>query len=320
MTSTTIQQGRFTSDGTAKILNLRADADWMEVYNSTVADDDTQTTAVGVQYYWQRGMSAGTGIEYKKSDAANAAQLTTLLATGGFSPSGGFSQGAPVVGTTITKANPAVCTALAHGYSNGDAVILSNLTEMPQLGQIVFTIGSVTPNTFELTYLNTNTPNFTAETAFTVRKIVGTPTWRQSVGAVVDITPGATTQVALSQDGGLYAVGDVMRMATFAATGMREISGLQGTILSINSSTNTYTLDIDSSTFSSYNMPAPSAVPFTIGQMQPVGTISSTTLSDATKNLSTLSMTLGAGANGPAGVTSDVIYWRAGKSFSVENE
>ena len=48
-------QGRFTSDGTAKTLVLPSSVDWMEVYNYTVADDDTQTTAVGVKYYWQRG-------------------------------------------------------------------------------------------------------------------------------------------------------------------------------------------------------------------------------------------------------------------------
>ncbi len=320
MTSTTIQQGRFTSDGTAKTLNLRSDVDWMEVYNSTVADADTQTTAIGVQYYWQRGMSVGTGIEYKKSDAANAAQLTTLLATGGFTPSGQGSLGAPVTGTSITKAAVAVCTAANHGYSNGDVVILSNLTEMPQLAQLFFTIGSVTTNTFELSYMNTNTAKFTAETAFTVRKITGSPAWRQSVSAITAITAGATTQVTTSEDGQLYAVGDVMRFNISSAMGMSELNGLQGTILSINSTTNTFTVDIDSSAFSPYVYPAASAVPFTIGQMQPVGTISSTTLSDATKNLSTLSMTLGAGANGPAGQTGNVIFWRAGKSFSVTNE
>ena len=67
MASTIIQQGSFTSDGTAKTLNIRSDIDWMEVFNATVADDDTTTTAIGVQYYWQRGMASDTGIEYKKS-------------------------------------------------------------------------------------------------------------------------------------------------------------------------------------------------------------------------------------------------------------
>jgi len=31
-------------------------------------------------------------------------------------------------------------------------------------------------------------------------------------------------------------------------------------------------------------------------------------------------MKLAAGADSPAGSSSDVIYWRAGKSFSVSNE
>ena len=120
MSSTIIQQGRFTSDGTAKTLDIRSDIDWMEIYNSTVADDDTQTTAVGVQYYWQRGMATDSGIEYKKSNAANAAQLTTLLASGGFTLLDTSSQVPGTLNATIT----AISNAAVPVVSNSGMVYL----------------------------------------------------------------------------------------------------------------------------------------------------------------------------------------------------
>jgi hypothetical protein len=55
MENTIIQQGRFTSTGAAKTLQIRSDIDWMKIYNVTVAAG-AQTTAVGVEYYWQKGM------------------------------------------------------------------------------------------------------------------------------------------------------------------------------------------------------------------------------------------------------------------------
>jgi hypothetical protein len=191
---------------------------------------------------------------------------------------------------------------------------------MPQLAQIVFSIANVTANTFELTYMDTTGANFTAETAFTVRSLTGSPAWRQAVGDITNIVAGSTTDVVISQSGQFYGVGDVMRFIVPEAMGMSELNGLQGTILSINTTTNTYTVDIDSSGFTPFSFPPATSVPFTFAQMQPVGTISASSATDASKNLATLSMTLGAGVDGPAGQNGNIIYWKAGKSFSVNNE
>ena len=118
---------------------------------------------------------------------------------------GTFSLGAAVTGTTITKADPPVCTATAHGFVNGDIVVFSALTNMPQIAEIFFTVGSVTANTFELTYMDTNTANFTAESAFTVRKVIGFPSWNQSSQAPVAITTGGTTAVTFAAAGSNFA-------------------------------------------------------------------------------------------------------------------
>ena len=71
-TDTLIQQGRFISAQVPVTIPLRSGVDWMKVYNKTVAAA-AQTTAVGVEYYWQRGFGQGEGWEYLKSNAADAA-------------------------------------------------------------------------------------------------------------------------------------------------------------------------------------------------------------------------------------------------------
>lgn len=324
MSSTTIQQGRFTSDGSAKLLNLRSGVDWKEVYNSTVADDDTQTTAVGVQYYWQKGMDAGTGIEYKKSNAANAAQLTTLLASGGFTLTEGAGAGSALVtGTTITKASPPVCTAANHGFQNGDTVTFHNLTTMPQISgaNAVFTIGNVTTNTFELSYFNTNTANFVAETGFQVQSIPFF-TWKGSWQVVSSVITGSTTQIQFTsrEPEEEFAVGTVMSFNIPSAYGMTELDAVQGTILSFVAATNTYTFDIDSTGFTPFVWPAAGAVPISTPSAQVVGSVSGNVSPDAVTNVDTITMKLDAGVDSPAGSSSDVIYWRAGTSFSVTNE
>jgi hypothetical protein len=315
---TIIQQGRFTSDGTAQDIAIRSDVDWMEVINETQWAT-TQTPGRGVKFEWQRGMTAGHAFEYTKADGADTLQAEKVT-SGGFEiidPNAGL--GSAVTGTTITKADPPVCTAAGHGYSNGDLVILSSLTNMPQLSQIYWEIGSVTTNTFELTYMDTNTANFTAESAFTVRKVPKFSNWVPPQVAIVGLTTGSTTSVVLSATVASYTVGQTVRLQIDESVwGTSGINGQLGTITAINTTTNALTLDIDSSSSSSFAWPASSAVPFTFATIVPVGTTGNL-LDDATLNTAELAIRLGAGIDGPAGSSSDVIYWRAGKSFSVSN-
>ena len=58
--------------------------------------------------------------------------------------------GLPKVVTGATRANPAVITAAAHGFRNGDEVAFWDAAGMTQLNGVSFTISSVTTNTFRL--------------------------------------------------------------------------------------------------------------------------------------------------------------------------
>lgn len=62
----------------------------------------------------------------------------------------GISYNEPISITGITRANPAVVTAPAHGLSNGDTVYLNDIVGMTELNFGTFTVANVTTNTFEL--------------------------------------------------------------------------------------------------------------------------------------------------------------------------
>ena len=317
--TTIIQQGRFTSTGVDVTLDIRSDIDWMEVLNETQWAT-TQGTGRGVKFEWQRGLAVGHAFEYTKADSTNVLQAEKIT-SGGFTLEDGlFSVGAAVTGTTITKADPPVCTAASHGYANGDVIMLTGLTNMTQLAGPFFTIGSVATNTFELTHMDTNTSNFTQEAAFTVRKL-DAHEWDVQGSIISAVTTGSTTQVQLTQatGNGFTAVGQVMKFNVPAAFGMVELDGLTGEITAINTTTNTYTVAVDSSAFTAFAWPATTALPMSFPAAIDAGTTSGTSLADATDNVAILGMKLEAGIDGPAGSSSDVIYWRAGKSFSVSN-
>ena len=70
--------------------------------------------------------------------------------------------------TAITKANPAVVTSNAHGYSNGDEIKITSVVGMTEVNEKRFLVANKTTNTFELTDkdgTNINSTNFTTYTS-----------------------------------------------------------------------------------------------------------------------------------------------------------
>jgi hypothetical protein len=327
MDNTILQQGRFTSDGTTTEIQLRSDVDWMKVLNYTIADAN-QTTAVGVEYYWQRGMAADTGIEYKKSSAANAANLTDALASGGFTlldTSGSPLDTLNATTTAIsTAAIPVVTNTGTNGLVAGDVVRIINTTSSQQVGGMDFTVGHNTlgTTTFSLDYM----PQLAlAGTTGSWRKIKFQPQFYPRHRFVTKMTAATSMVITMSVTHG-FTAGQAVRLVVPAAFGMVEADNLIGNITAVDTTLttgNTITVDIDSSAFTAFAFPVNADVPFSQALVVPVGETANSTyansLGDATDNISFLGMQLAAGANSPAGATSDVIYWTAGKSFSVSN-
>ena len=69
--------------------------------------------------------------------------------------------------TGITQANPGVVTSTAHGYANGDTVVITGVVGMTQVNGKRFKVASVAANTFALQDIDGNNVNTTSYTAYT---------------------------------------------------------------------------------------------------------------------------------------------------------
>jgi hypothetical protein len=326
-------QGKFTSTGANKILNIRSDVDWINVYNYTAA---AQAAAdLGFQYYFQRGMAQGRGIIYAKLGAVANDPITVgeIGATLGFYliDTSVNVPGASVALTSVSAgATPVVATGNTAGLADGDIVRLYNVTGGLQLNGLDFTIDTIIANTsFELAYM----AQIVLTGAGTFRKIPYNPIYYPRARYISSITQAAQAVVKLTVTHG-YKVGQVVRFivpsvaGSAVSYGMTEINNLQGTILAIDLVNNTITVDIDSSGFTAFAFPttALAASGFTPAQVVPIGQNTAESLdagvdilTDATVNEALVGIQLIAGAFSPAGQANDVIYWVAGKSFSISN-
>lgn len=335
MDNTIIQQGSFTATGSNVGISLRSGVDWMKVYNLTIAAA-SQTTAVAVEHYWQRGFPAGAKLSYFKSNAANAANLTQYIASNGFTyydsslqTTSTLHSTADGIGITAISnaAIPVVTNTGINGLVAGNVVRLINVAGAQQLGGIDFTVGynngGPTDTTFTLDYMS----QIVAGTTGSWRKIDFNPIFYPRRRTITKITKASQAVVTMSVTHG-YTVGQQVRFVVPAAFGMTEMNGLLGTITAIDTTTttgNTITVDIDSSSFTTFAFPLTADVPFTPAEVIPVGEDTSYALaagvdilSDATENLATTGMILAGGANNPGGALNNVIYWVAGKSFATE--
>lgn len=330
MDGTIIQQGRFTSDGNLKTLEIRSDIDWMCVYNVTVGAA-SQTTAVGVKYYWQRGFPNGAKWTMFKSNAANAANLDQYLTSNGFTLVDSASNPNGVVNATVTAVSnaaiPVVSNSGTNGLSAGDIVRMINVAGAQQLGGYDFTVGynTLTSGTFSLDYM----AQIVAGTTGSWMKVKFDPIYYPRHRYITAISRASQAVVKLSVTHG-YKVGQLVRFIVPAEFGMSEMDGLQGSIVAVDTTTtsgNTITVDIDSSAFTAFAFPLTADVPFSPAIVVPVGedtaealAANQDILSDATINTAYIGMQLAGGANNPGGANNDVMYWVAGKSFSVDNQ
>jgi len=329
MDNTIIQQGKFTATGSSVTLEIRSDVDWMMVYNKTIAAA-SQTTAIGVKYYWQRGFGAGHQWATFKSNAANAANLEQYLQTGGFTLVDTSNQAPGVLVSTITAisnaAIPVVTNTGTNGLAAGDVVRLINVAGGLQVSGLDFTVGNntLTNTTFSLDYMS----QMVAATTGSWRKINYNPLFYPRRRFITKITQAQQAVVTLSVTH-QYEIGQLIRMVVPAAYGMVEMNGLQATIVDVNEDPdagNTITIDVDSTSFTVFAFPVTADVPFSPAETVPMGEDTAFALadgvdilSDATLNTGYIGMVLGGGASCPGGADGNEMYWVAGKSFSVDN-
>ena len=352
-------QGRFTSTGAAQIIQISAGLDYMWVLNETTSYAAGAATPAGSQFYWQIGMNQGQGVVDKKTQSTNALTVGQIAANAGFTlidssiniPSAateyatidgdGGAYGGPQVLTGNTNNLPV--TAVEDAPAG--VVRLANPSGALQIGGIDFTVANVVVNTsFDLIYM----PAIADGTAGQYRIIPFDPLYypvNRTITAICVATEGTaaagnpptTAQqaiVTLSVTHG-YTVGQVVRFViptvTSSAFGMTELDGVQVTIVAINDAdvdgaTNTIRVAYDVSDFTAFAYPLTTDPRSTFPQIVPVGQNTAQSLSsnvnilgDSEVNTGYRGILLAAGVASPAGVSGNVIYWVAGKSFSVTN-
>lgn len=318
--NTIIQQGRFTASGAAEVIQLRSDIDWFKTRNLTVTTAGGAATAV--ETYWQKGMAADTGFINNKL-AADDSITAEIMATGGFSyiNTGTDAElGAVIASTGITAATPPLLTmAATAGVVAGNVLRIGNHPGALQFGGIDFEIGAVVANTSAAL-------NFAPQPVLTAQagefRLVNTPRAfyprNRFIAAITAANPGVITTTVSHG----FTVGQKLSFRVSANYGMIELDGLTATVTAVAAST--ITTDIDTSGFTAFAWPLTAAVPITPAQVIPIGEDSSSTyanlLGGATRDNGYIAMSLAAGTTSPAGAVNDVIYWQAGKSFSVDNE
>lgn len=320
-------QGRFTSDGTTKTLMLRPDVDWIRVYNLTNTYADA---TAGAEFYWQRGMTQGRGTVYSKTVTTGVTTVAQIAANSGFllvDSSLNVPQAAVAYTAVSNGTPPVVSTGNTAGLVAGQTIVrmvTPSGSDVRELGGLDFTVGTLVSNTsFQLKYMAQ-----VAAGTFdgTFRVIPYDPIFYPRSRYISAITQAAQAVVTMTVTHG-YQVGQVIRFIVPDAYGMKEINGLQGTILAINTTTNTITVNIDTTAFTAFVFPLDAAYPFSPAQVIPVGANTAVAIannqnviSDSIVNTAYLGIQLMGGASLPGGAANDVVYWVAGKSSNVDNQ
>jgi hypothetical protein len=304
--------GYFTSTGAPVTIPVRSDIDYFELTNFTQYASGTGSSQV-IKSYWQRGFASDAALIDTKT-------ITTLATVADDVTSGGFtlvdtslgqnSQAAAVAYSAATNATPVVVsTASTAGMVDSSTVVRIFNPAAYQLSGMDFTVGTIVANTsFQLKFMPA--PGDAAPGAGTYRIINYDPVYYPRRRFITKITLGSTTDVQMSVTCS-YNVGEKVQLVVPTAFGTKELNGKVGQITAINTTTNTITLDIDSSTMTTWAFPRASVVPFTFAQVVPVGEIP-TLVTSATQNQSVIGMKVGSSVCGSA---SDVMYWRAWKAF-----
>lgn len=317
-------QGRFVADGNDRFIPLRSDLDWLMVKNETVMNAGGANT--GAEFFWQRGMTQGRGTIYTKTAATDALAVGQLGAAAGFYlvDKTLTDLGAAVATTGITADNPpVVTTGDTSGIVAGDVVRLYGNAGGRQVWGLDFSIDTIADNvSFELPFM---AQIAAAAAVGTYRRVPYDPIFYPRTRTISNITQAAQAVVTLTVRHD-YRVGQRVRFVipsvTAAAYGMTQLDGVEATITAVNAGANTITVDVDTTAMTAFAFPLTADYPFTPAHVVPIGQNTPFSLAEgvnphyvATKNTAELGIYLRAGANSPAGVNGDVIYWVAGKSM-----
>lgn len=297
MDGTILGQGTFTVPAAGVVVQniaIPSGTDFMWVFNYTQAGINGAGGTKGVKFYWQRGMAAGTGMVWYKTNAGGATEFVDTYVSNGFTllDTSITTPGISNALTAITAANPPVVTTAATLPAVGSIVRIINPDNQPQIGGLDFTVTANGVGTF--TIGNINLANSTASTAGFWRQIPFDPIFYPRKRFVTFVRAAAQAVIYMSVTH-QFAVGQIVRLSfpggsavwgTYAA-----LDGVQATITAVNvaragnepnngGTANNIQVNVDTSAFGAWNVfgaggnqgyPAAALVPFTPAAVIPEG-------------------------------------------------
>ncbi len=295
--------GTFTSDGAARNISLPCGYSEFRMINITDIGSAAAATPV-MRAQGTSSMAAGSAYYNLKTNGAATLALETTTTTGGFtfvSDSGSASLSAAVAITGITNATPpVVSTASTAGLNNLDVVRVYGTTGQLNIAGLDFTIDTIVTNTsFNLAYMVA--PGAAATAGFW-RRVPFDARYYPRRRIITSISQATSAVIIMSVTHG-YTVGQEVRIIVPSVFGMVEMNNLLGVITAINTTTNSITVNIDSSGFTAFAFPssATAALGVTFAQVVPVGEAAINSVSqpfgnlldDATDNQSFTGITVG---------------------------
>jgi hypothetical protein len=315
--------GTFTSDGAIRNISIPSGYDEFSMINITDIGSAAGATPV-MRAYGTSSMAAGSAYYNLKTNGAATLQLETTTTTGGFtfvSDSGNQTPSAAVAITGITNAAPpVVSTASTAGLNNFDIVRVYGTTGQLNIAGLDFTINNIVTNTsFELIYM---VAPGAAGTAGFWRRIPFDARYYPRRRYIASISLATSAVIVLTVTHG-FTVGQQVRMIVPSEFGMTQMNNLLGTVTAINTTTNSITVNIDSSGFTAFAFPtsAVAAAGVTFAQVVPVGEAAVNTtalpvansLDDATDNVSFTGIQVGTTVQ----TTGKLYQWIAKKGVNV---
>lgn len=273
-----------TSPGIPFAIQLQTNYTRLQVSNQTTWGT-APATPVPITSWWTQADTQGSAYMLTSTASSPIVESQYTATNGIYVRASGYPMpSAPITGgTTITAATPPICTVPSTaGLVNGMNVQLYNIAGMFQITGYVFTIGNVTPTTFTL-------PNLPAAsfaggaTSFTVQPVnifPVTPT-ANYITAASSVGVNTVFELAFTHN---FFVGMTCTLTiptqygigwdtTGALTAVYTVTAVGATL---NGSTNTITINLNSSSFGPFAFPSSATAATTKiapAQVIPVGQV-----------------------------------------------
>lgn len=293
--------GNFTSTGAAVTLNLPSDVQKFDLYNLSSLGIGGATTPV-MRGEWSLGMPQAAAIRGTKTNGSDVIIWDTIAAAGitRIADSGDLTPG-PALAQTATSNAAAivVSTALTTSLTVGDTVRLINNATAQQITNIPFTVTAINAGVSFTLGFGGVAPGAVGTGGF-FRRIPFDEPFAPRRRWITNISAAASAVITMSVTHG-FSVGEKINIVVPAGWGMVEANNQQATITAINTTTNTITVDLDTSGFTAFAYPSsavaaggvsyPQVVPFGEAATSPFENL----LDDATVNTTFRGLIIGTG-------------------------